>query len=140
MVDTAPPKIQIQESVPDQPLVVGSVELAPSAVHQGFSIESGPHNPHFLLFPSDSSVLEKYSPIPTPQEATPLPPVMEVSEDTPPDSVMEVVEDAPSSYVTPREDHLGSMVAPQSSLVSSFDWSRFARYRLPSYVHFEITV
>ena len=53
---------------------------------------------------------------------------------------MEVVEDAPSSSVTLGEDHLGSMVAPLSSLVSSFDWSRFSGYRLPSYVPFEITV
>ena len=33
LVDSAPSKIQIQKSVPNQPLVVGSVELAPSAVH-----------------------------------------------------------------------------------------------------------
>ena len=65
---------------------------------------------------------------------------MEVLEDTPPDFMMEVMEDAPSSPVTPREDHLGSMVAPPSSLVTSFDWSRFAGYRLHSYVPFEITV
>ena len=32
------------------------------------------------------------------------------------------------------------MVPPPSSLVSSFDWSRFLGYRLPSYVPFEITV
>ena len=64
---------------------------------------------------------------------------MEVPEDTPPTFEMEVVEDAPSS-VTPWEDHLGSMVAPPSSLVASFDWNRFAGFRLPSYVPFEITV
>ena len=33
LVDLAPPEIQIQESVPDQPLIVGSVELALSVVH-----------------------------------------------------------------------------------------------------------
>ena len=64
LVDPTPPKIQIQESVPDHPLVVGSVELAPSAVHQVFSVESGPHNPHVLLVSSDSSDLERDSPIP----------------------------------------------------------------------------
>ena len=50
------------------------------------------------------------------------------------------MEDSPSSSITPREDHISSMVAPPSSLVASFDWSRFAGYRLPSYVPFEITV
>ena len=65
---------------------------------------------------------------------------MEVPKDTPPAFKMEVVEDAPSSSITPGEDHLGSMVAPPSSLVTSFDWSRFAGYRLPSYVPFEIMV
>ena len=63
---------------------------------------------------------------------------MEVPEDTLPDSVMEVMKDAPSSIVTPREYHLGSMVAPPSSLVASFEWSQFAGYRLLSYVPFEI--
>ena len=66
--------------------------------------------------------------------------MMEVPEDTPPTFEMEVVVDALSSSVTPGEDHLGSMVAPPSSLVTSFDWSRFAGYRLPSYVPFEITI
>ena len=65
---------------------------------------------------------------------------MEVLEDTLPNSVMEVMEDAPSSIITPGEDHLSSMVAPPSSLVTSFDWNRFSGYRLPSYVPFEITV
>ena len=32
------------------------------------------------------------------------------------------------------------MVPPPSSLVASFDWSRFAGYHLPSYVPFEITI
>ena len=50
------------------------------------------------------------------------------------------MEDAPSSSITPGEDHLSSMVAPPSSLVASFDWNRFAGYRLPSYVPFEIMV
>ena len=53
---------------------------------------------------------------------------------------MEVAEDAPYSPVTLGEDHLSSMVAPPSSLVTSFDWGRFAGYRLPFYVPFEITV
>ena len=140
LVDPAPSKIQIQESAPDQPLVVGSVELAPSMVHQVFFVESGPHTPHVLLVSSDSSDLEKYSPVPGPQEVAPPPPLMEVPEDTPPAFEMEVMEDAPSSSVTLGEDHLSSMVPPSSSLVASFDWSRFARYRLPSYVPFEIIV
>ena len=53
---------------------------------------------------------------------------------------MEVVEDSPSSIITPGEDLLGSMVAPPSSVVTSFEWNRFAGFRLPSYVPFEITV
>ena len=36
--------------------------------------------------------------------------------------------------------HLSPMVPPPSSLAASFDWGRFAGYRLPSYVPFEITV
>ena len=56
--------------------------------------------------------------------------MMEVPEDPPSTSMMELTEDAPSSPVTPGEDHLGSMVAPPSSLVTSFDWSRFEGYRL----------
>ena len=118
---------------------MGSVELARSVVHQVFFVESGPHTPHVLLVSSDSSDLEKYSPIPVPQEAAPLPPMMEVPEDTPPAIEMEVVEDVPSS-LTLGEDLLGSMVAPPSSLVASFDWNRFVGYRLLSYVPFEITV
>ena len=50
LVDPAPSEIQIQESVPDQPLVMGSVELAPSTVHQVFSVESGPHIPQVFFF------------------------------------------------------------------------------------------
>ena len=49
LVDLAPSKIQIQESIPDQPLVMGLVELAPSTVHQVFSVESGSHTPQVLL-------------------------------------------------------------------------------------------
>ena len=64
---------------------------------------------------------------------------MEAPEDIPPAFEMEVMEDAPS-LVTPGEDLLGSMVSPPSTLVASFDWSRFAGFRLPSYVPFEITV
>ena len=125
LVDPAPSKIQIQESIIDQPLVVGSVELAPSAVHQVFSNESGPHIPRVLLVSSDSSDLEKDSPAHVPQEVSPSPSVMKVLEDNPPTFEMEVVEDAPSS-VTSGEDHLGSMVAPPISLVASFDCNRFA--------------
>ena len=33
LVDPTPPKIQVPESIPDQPLVVGSVDLALSTVH-----------------------------------------------------------------------------------------------------------
>ena len=33
LLDPAPPEIHHHESIPDQPLVVGSVELAPSVVH-----------------------------------------------------------------------------------------------------------
>ena len=76
---------------------MGSVELAPSAVHQVFSVESGSHTPWVLLVSLDSSDSKKYSPIPISQEVAPPPPVMEVLEDTLPDSMMEVVEDAPSS-------------------------------------------
>ena len=64
LVDPTPSEIQNQESIPDQPLVVGSVELAPSVVHQVFSIESGTHIPQVLLVSLDSSDLEKYSPVP----------------------------------------------------------------------------
>ena len=129
-----------EESVPDQKLVEKSIDLTPSVVHQVFSVEIGSHPPHFLLVSSDSSDLEKYSPVPISQEASPPPHVIEVPEDTPPTFKMEVMEDASSSSVTPREDHLSSMVTPPSSLVASFDWNRFTGYRLPSYVHFEITV
>ena len=139
MINPAPSEIQIQESVLDQPLVVGSVELAPSAVHQVFSVESGPHNPHVLLVSSDSSDLEKDSPVSVLQEAAPPPPKMEATEDIPPAFEMEVMEEA-SASVTSGEDLLGSMVAPPSSLVASFDWSRFAGFCLPSHVPFEITV
>ena len=45
LVDLAPLEIPIQESIPDQPLVMGSVELAPYAMHQVFSVESGSHIP-----------------------------------------------------------------------------------------------
>ena len=38
LLDPAPLEIHHHESIPDQPLVVGSVELAPSAVHQVFYI------------------------------------------------------------------------------------------------------
>ena len=139
MVDPAPSEVHIQESVPEQPLVVGSVELAPSAVHQVFSVESGSHTPQVLLISSNSSDFEKDYPIPVPEEEAPSPPVTEVLKDTPPTFEMEVVEDAPSS-VTLGKDLLSSMVAPPSSLVTSFDWNRFAGYRLPSYVPFEIMV
>ena len=64
---------------------------------------------------------------------------MEAPEDIPPAFEMEVMEDA-SSTVTSGEDLRLSMVAPPSSLVASFDWNRFAGFRLPSYVPFEITV
>ena len=128
LVNPAPPKIQIQESIPDQPLVVGSVELAPSTVHQVFSVESGPHTPHVLLVSSDSSDLEKDPPIPVTQEFSPLYPMSMIQED------------APLAPVTPGDDHLNSMVSPLSILVASFDWRRFSRYCLPSYVPFEITV
>ena len=101
LVDPAPPEIQIHKSSPNQPLVVGSAELAPSAVHQVFSVESGPHIPQVLLVFSDSSDLEKDSLVPIPQEVAPPPPMMEVPEDTPPTFEMEVMEDAPSSSVTP---------------------------------------
>ena len=93
----------------------------------------------FFLISSDSSDLEKDSPVPVPQEAPPPPPMMEATEDIPPAFEMEVMGDAPSS-VTPGEDLRISMVAPPSSLVASFDWSQFAGFRLPSYVPFEITV
>ena len=140
LVDPAPPEIPIQESVPKKSLDVASVNFIPSMVHQVFSVESGSHIPKVLIVSSDSSDLEKYSPIPIPLEDTPLPPMMEVLEDTPFASMMEVVEDSPSSLITPREDHLSSMVAPLIILVAFFDWGRFAGYRLPSYVPFEITV
>ena len=100
LVNPAPPKIQIHESIPSQPLVVGSVELAPSAVHQVFSVKSGSHTPHGLLVSSDSLDLEKYSPVPVPLESTPPPPMMEVPEDTPSTSMMEVAEDTPPSTIT----------------------------------------
>ena len=75
-------------------------------------MESGSHIPQVLLVSSDSSDLEKDSPIPISQEDAPPPLVMEVSEDTPLAFEMEVVEDASSSSsLTPGEDHLGSMVA-----------------------------
>ena len=84
-------------------------------------MEIGPHITQVLLVSSDSSDLEKDSPVPISQEVAPPPPVMEVLEDTPPAFEMEVMEDAPSSSVTSGEDLLGSMVAPPSSLVASFD-------------------
>ena len=58
---------------------------------------------------------------------------MEALEDTPPAFELEVMEEAPD-FETSGEDLLCSMVAPPSSLVASFDWSRFAGFRLPSYV------
>ena len=67
LVDPAPLEIKIQESIPDQPLVMGSIELAPSMVHQVFSVESGSHIPQVLLVSSDSSDLEKDSPVPISQ-------------------------------------------------------------------------
>ena len=105
-------------------------------MHQVFSVESGPHIPQVLLVSLDSSDLEKYPLVPIPQEVAPPPPVMEVLEDSPPTFVMEIVEDAPFSSVTPGEDHLSSMVSPPSSLVTSFNWSRFVGYLLPYYVPF----
>ena len=66
LVDPAPLEVQIHESVLDQILVVGSVELAPSVVHQVFSVNSGSHIPHVLLLSLDSSDLEKDSPVPIP--------------------------------------------------------------------------
>ena len=74
------------------------------------------------------------------QETAPLAPVIEVAEDSILDLIMEIEEDVPFVPVTPREDHLDSMVAPPSSLVASFDWSRLTGCRLPSYVPFVITV
>ena len=127
LLDPAPPKIHHHESILDQPLVMGSVELAPSAVHQVFSVESGSHPPHALFVSSDSSDLEKVSSIPIAQEVSP--PTLE----------MEIEEDSPLALVTLRENHLSFMVPPPSSLVASFDWSQFASCHLPSYVPFEIT-
>ena len=55
-------------------------------------------------------------------------------------STMEVQEDAPLATVTPWDDHFSSMVPPPSSLIASFNWSRFTGYCLPSCVPFEITI
>ena len=71
LIDLAPPEIQIQESIPNQPLEVESIDLIPPMVHQVFSIESGSHSPHVLLVSSDSLDLEKYSFVPVVQELTP---------------------------------------------------------------------
>ena len=128
MVDPTSPKIKNHKSIPDQPLVTKSVDLTPLVVHQVFSVESGSHPPHVLLVSSGSSDLEKYYSILVVQEAAP------------PAPMMEFLEDAPLAPVTPGDDHVISMVPPPSSLVASFDWSRFAGYHLPSYVPFEITV
>ena len=59
LVNPTPPEIQIKESIPDQPLVVGSVELAPSTVHQVFSVESGSRTPQVLLVSSDPQTWRK---------------------------------------------------------------------------------
>ena len=74
------------------------------------------------MISSDSSDLEKDSPVPVLQEAAPPPPMMEASKDIPLAFEMEVMEDA-SSSVTSGEDLRMSMVAHPSSLVASFDWS-----------------
>ena len=50
MTNTAPPEIHHHESILDQPLVVGSVDLAPSAMHQVYSVKSGSHILRFFLF------------------------------------------------------------------------------------------
>ena len=109
-------------------MVEESVNLTPPVVHQVFSIESGSHPPHVLLVSSDASNLEKDSPVPVVQEFSP------------PAPMMEVLDDSPLPIVTLGDDHSILVVPPPSSLVTSFDWSRFSGYRLPSYVSFEITV
>ena len=123
LVGPTPPEIHRCESVLDQPLVVGSVELAPSTVHQLFSVESGSHTPHVLLVSLDSPDSEKDSPVPVVQETAPSAPVIEVAEDSIPDLIMEIEDDVPLVPVTPMEDHPDSMVTPPSSLIASFDWS-----------------
>ena len=55
-----------------------SVDLILPMVHKVFSVESGSHIPHVLLVSSDSSDLDKYSPIPVVQEVAPPTPMMEV--------------------------------------------------------------
>ena len=49
-------------------------------------------------------------------------------------------EENPPVIITQEVNSLVSMVPPPSSLVTSFDWNRLARFRLPSYVPFEIIV
>lgn len=128
LADPAPSKIQNHESIPNQPLVEESAYRILPMVHQVFSVESGSHTPYVLLVSSYSSKLEKDLPVSMVQEvASPIPTSM-------------VQEDAPLAPVTQSDDHIFPMVPLPSSLVASFDWSRFAGYRLPSYVPFEITV
>ena len=49
-------------------------------------------------------------------------------------------EENPPVLITQGVNSLVSMVPPPSSLVTSFDWNRQARFHLPSYVPFQIIV
>jgi len=91
------------------------VDLAPHSVNHTFPVESELHTTQVLLVSLVLNELEENSPVPKVHDI----------------SLVPIVQKSSSCIL---------MTPPSSSLVTSFDWSRLAGYRLPSYVPFQIIV
>ena len=102
------------------------VDSIPPSVNHIFPVESEIHATHFLLIPSYSNELGGNPLVPKTQEENPLIPLAQGG--NPPVLMAQC-----GSYLVP-------MVPLPSSMVTSFDWSRLTRYRLPPYTPFQIIV
>ena len=111
-VNPALSEIESRESILDEPLVYEMVDLAPPLVNHTFPIESEPHTTQVLLVSSVLNALEGNPLVHKVHERSSLVPIEK-----------EGIFHVPT---TP----------PPSSLVTSFDWIRLARYHLSSYVPF----
>jgi len=101
------PKKDSLVSIPDQPLIKKSVDLALPLVSHSIPEETGDHTAHVLLVSSDSHESKSDPPIPVFQESpSPIP-----------------------------VQHGGNhMIPPPNSFVVSFDWGPLTAFHLPYYV------
>ena len=97
-------------SLPNQPLVEKSVELAlPSIIHSVYEESSDDHTAHILFISSDSHESKSDPPIP-------------------------IVQGSPSP--SPTQHGKNHMIPPPSSYVISFDWGPLTAFCLPYYAPF----